>query len=159
MKLSFKYQVPAWRNFLGVVFCSAGAIGMGYLSYINQKGLRIFQLITFSPEASSLIYLASSLVLLLCVALFVVLIVRSLNGPVVLTIEETYVVVPRASLKGELLSIPYSSIKQLLVQDLQRQQMITINSSVGQARVLSVGFRNVGEFSSFKLALASRING
>lgn len=65
MSLHFKYQIPTWRNLVGITVCIAGAIGMGFLASSNHKGLRLFHLVTFSPETASGLYWAFAAVLVL----------------------------------------------------------------------------------------------
>ncbi len=159
MSLHFRYQIPIWRNVMGVVFCITASVGMGYVSYFNQKALRLFRVVMFSPETASLIYWTFTAVLLFSTILFAKILLRSIKGAVVVILDETHVTVPKSSLKDGLLSIPYSSIKQILVENVSHQQFLTINSSVGQGCVLSNGFRSDEEFSCFKQALTTRLNG
>ncbi len=159
MPLHFRYQVPVWRNVLGAVFCVTGAVGMGFLASTNTRGLRLFHLVTLSPESASVLYWGLSAIFAIGSAMLIALTARSLKGHVNVALEETHVVAPRNSLKDELLSIPYSTIKQVQFHTIQKTQIITINSTVGQARVLSIGFSSLSDFSQFKESLASRLNG
>jgi hypothetical protein len=159
MPLKFKYKIPASRGILGLLFCVALAFGMSYLAYTNQKGLQAFRFITFSVGEASVIYWIFALVFAFASILFCVLLGRNFKGPISVVLDETSIIAPAASLKGELLSIPYKSIKEVIVHNVQHQQFVTINSSIGQARLMSIGFKTPEEFASFKQALAARTNG
>ena len=154
--LIFTYKVPATRILLGLLVCVACAAGVAYMALTNRAGLKL-SLISFSPSQATVIYWAFAVVLLVAAALFCVLLARSWTGAVSIVMDETKVIAPAASLKGELLSIPYSTITQLAAHSIQGQEFITINSSGGQARVMAGGFRNSGEFARFKSALAERV--
>ncbi|MBU1056496.1 MAG: hypothetical protein KKC46_22100 [Proteobacteria bacterium] len=159
MSVKFEYQIPLWRSFLGVAFCFAFAIGMGYFAHVNEKGLRLFRLFTLTSGEASTLYWGFAGTLALATILFFILIARSMKGPVAISLEETFLVAPSAAIRSELLSIPYSSIKQVLAQQFGKQAMVTINSAVGQVRLMEMGFRSPQEYAKFKQALADRVNG
>jgi hypothetical protein len=158
VSLQFNYQIPVWRTYLGAGSCILFAVGVGYFSYFNQKGLRLFRVITFTPSEASMLYWSLTILLVFAFALFVMLAIRSSKGPIVILLEDEWVVAPRASIRNDLLSIPYAAIGQVLVQKIQHEEMVTINSSVGQARVMAMGFDSHHRFEEFKQALAGRIN-
>jgi len=97
MSLRFDYQIPIWRSFLGGAFCCAFAIGMGYVSHLNDKGIRLFRLITFTPGEASVLYWAFAALLVFAAILFCILAARSMKGPVVICLEDTKLVAPRAA--------------------------------------------------------------
>jgi hypothetical protein len=154
--LTFSYRVPATRLILGLLFCLAFAIGMGYVALANREGLILLRVLTFSANGATVIYWSFAALLLVAAAMFCVLLARTWKGAVSIVVDDTKIIAPAASLKGELLSIPFSTISGLGAHTIQGQEFVTINSSVGQARVMSAGFRNAGEFQKFKRALAER---
>jgi hypothetical protein len=155
MLLKFDYQIPAWRMIMGIIICPAIAFFMANQALTNQKPLRLLHALSLSVEVASIFFWVLSIAMIVAAILMGVLLAKNLKGPVSIVIEETHITAPNASLKNEMLSIPYHEISQVLVQDLRpNQQMVTINSSIGQARLMSIGFKSRDEFASFKKALA-----
>ena len=159
MLLRFKYKFPQSRSIIGLVVCLAIALSLSYLAYTNQQGLRAFRLFTFSVNEASIIFWSLALVFAILAILFCVLLARNHKEPVSLVLDETSITAPTDLLKGELLVIPYASITQVLVSTFPDQEIITINSSIGQAGLSSMGFSNASEFMKFKKAFAERTNG
>ena len=158
MSLHFKYHIPVWRPLSGAVVCLGFAILMVFVASSNRKGLRLFHLLTFSPSTASGIFWVFVLILVLGFLIFVLLVFRSLKGPIVVALEDTLIILPRNSLKDELLAIPYSSIYQITVHQHSGQHYLTLYSPFGQGRVVSTGFQSPTEFVQFEQALASRVN-
>lgn len=159
MSLHFKYHIPVWRPLSCALACLAFAILMAFVASSNRKGLRLFHLLTFSPSTASGIFWVFVLVLILGFLIFALLVVRSLKGPIVVALEDTLIILPRNSLKDELLAIPYSSIFKITAHQHNRQHYLTLYSPVGQGRVLSTGFQSPTEFFQFEQALALRVKG
>jgi hypothetical protein len=98
----------------GLGFCVLFAVGMSYVAYTNQKGLQLFRFLNFSVGQASAIYWGLAFVLLVAAILFCVLLARNSEGPISIVLNETAIVAPAAALKSKLLSIPYTSIQQVL---------------------------------------------
>jgi hypothetical protein len=160
MPLKFDYQIPACRMILGIVICPAIAFFMANQALTNQKPLRLFHVLSLSVEEASIFFWALSIAMIVNTILMGVLLTKNLKGPISIVIEQSHIIAPKESLKIEMLSIPYNSIRQILIQDLRlNQQMITINASIGQARLISIGFKSKDEFVRFMQALTRRVNG
>lgn len=157
MKIKFSYQIPAHRNALGLVACVAMAIGMAALAQSNQKELRLLRFFYFSVTETSALYWVFAGVSLFCAALFCMLLARNFKGPLSIILDETSVTVPRASIRFALLKIPYASITGVLVQNINRQQMVTIKSTDGNGAVMSIGFKPLAEFERFKSVLGEAL--
>jgi hypothetical protein len=158
LSLHFKYHIPVWRPLSCAVVCLAFAILMAFVANSNRKGLRLFHLVTFSPSTATGIFWVFVLILVLGFLIFALLVFRSLKGPIVVALEDTLIILPRNSLKDELLAIPYSSIYKITVHQNSSQHYLTLYSPVGQGRVVSTGFQNPTEFIQFEQGLSSRVN-
>ncbi len=159
MSIQFEYQVPIWRSFIGVTFCCAFAIGVGYFAYVNQKGLRLYHLISLTPGQASALYWALASVLVLGTILFCILIARSIKGPIAISFEDTHLIAPSAAVRSKLLSIPYSSIRQVFVQKVGNQVSVSLHADVGKVTLMEMGFRSPQEFVRFKQILTTRMKG
>jgi hypothetical protein len=159
MSFRFDYQIPASSTVPGTIFFLGLAIGTGFFAHSNERGVRLYGLITLTPDKATVFFWVLTAIFVLCTVLLGMMTLRAFGVPAIVAIEETHVIAPRASIRFKLLSIPYTSIKQVLVQKAQSQEIVIINSSVGQARLMSSGFKSRREFSHFKRALAERVNG
>ncbi len=142
----------------GLALITVFAVGIGLVGLTNEKGVILFNFVKLSVFGATVFYCGLALLMLLCASLFLPMLVRNLKGPMMLVVDESSVIVPRASLRNELLTIPYDSIKQVLVQKVQDQEFVTIESSLGQARVMAMGFGGGIGFEMFKKALFERMN-
>ena len=134
--------------------------GIGYIAYANPE-VRITRLLpgVFSPEAPTMIFWALT-VLSLAATLFTLSVAfKSLNSVNYVELRPNDAFVPSASISMSPIAIPYRSIRQIQIVNIQNQQMAVISSSVGEARLLSKFFTTAGDFTAFLLALEQRRHG
>jgi hypothetical protein len=85
--------------------------------------------------------------------------INNMRAQKFVSLSQSFTVVPRASLLGGQLTIPYekiSKIEQRIAPN--NQKMIVINSSLGQSRLLSSGFDAYLDFNTFYTELQQRVN-
>lgn len=84
----------------------------------------------------------------------------SIRGQKIGTIElgTEAAIVPKASLFMPLISLPYASIKQVKLVNVNRQHMAIISSSIGEARLYSTWFPTLEDFKTFLETLQQRRN-
>jgi hypothetical protein len=153
----FLYRIPAIRHVGGLALCSILALSVAYFASVNQEGIHGFKALSFSAREASMIFWGIALLFALGAACCVVMLRRSLKGPVSISLGLQDLLAPRASIKGDLLSIPYTAILKVTLHSVQTQQMLLIDSSVGQARMSSIGFVNESEFKAFYEGLTAKI--
>jgi hypothetical protein len=158
MQTTFLYRIPPTRHIVGLTLCTALALAVSYFASINREGINGFKALSFSAQEASLIFWAVAVLFAAGAVCCVVMLRRSLEGPVRLALGQENLSAPRASLKGDILSIPYLTIQKVSLHSVQTQQMVVVESSVGQSRVSSLGFASDQEFESFYKGLTAKID-
>jgi hypothetical protein len=75
----------------------------------------------------------------------------------IITLADSSVTLPRASIFGGLVSIPYAAIKSVRLHAIRNHQVITATSERGRASVFAFGFRSARAFDEFHATLKRRI--
>jgi hypothetical protein len=157
MQETFLYRIPPTRHVVGLALCASLAMIVAYLASNNQLGLTGFKSTSFSACEASMIFWAVAALFAAGAICCVIMLRRSLQGPVSLQLGTLCLNAPRSSLKGEMIEIPYTAVKQVALHSVQNQQMVMISSSAGHARVSSLGFESEVEFESFYKGLTQKI--
>ncbi len=157
MEETFLYRISATRHAVGLALCAALALVVAYFAADNKEGLYGFKSMSFSAPEASLIFWAVAALFAVGALCCTVMLRKSLEGPISLRLGPLNLSAPKASLKGPMLSIPYIDIKTVTLHSVQNQQMLVVESSLGQARVSSIGFASELEFEKFYQGLTSRI--
>jgi hypothetical protein len=161
MQDTFLYRISATRHALGLALCAALALVVAYFAGINQDGLNGFKAMSFSPAQASMIFWGVAALFALGALCCTMMLRRSLDGPLCLKLGASTLSAPRASItgaiRGTMLTIPYVDIKKVTLHSVQAQQMLVVDSSLGQARVSSLGFASELEFEKFYKGLTARV--
>jgi hypothetical protein len=157
MQDTFLYRIPPTRHAVGLALCTSLAIAVAYFASNNQLGLTGFKSTNFSANEASMIFGGVAALFAAGAVCCVIMLRRSLQGPVRLQLGKLSLSAPRSSLKGEMLDIPYGAVKQVTLHSVQNQQMVMVSSSVGHARVSSLGFESEAEFENFYKGLTLKI--
>ncbi len=157
MEETFLYRISATRHAVGLALCAALALVVSYFATINKEGLYGFKSMSFSASEASLIFWAVAVLFAVGALCCTIMLRRSMEGPINLTLGPSNLSAPRASIKGTMLSIPYVDIKTVTLHSVQTQQMLVVESNFGQARVSSLGFASELEFERFYKGLTARI--
>ena len=73
----------------------------------------------------------------------------SLKGPMQLKLGADCLSTPRASMRSEMIDIPYNQIQKLVVHSIQRQQLLVLSSAVGQSQAEFLRLRRRRHFRAF----------
>ena len=151
----FEYRLPASRMALmGLMSLLLPAIFV-YLASANRRGLRIVGL-TLSPDQAMTLFWTAAALSLIGAAVVLTFITRGLRGPHFVLLGASEAVLPRASLRAELVKVPYGKIQRTSVVAVPGGQMVVIQTSQGEFRIGSIGFRNEREFEKFARLLSER---
>ena len=158
--LRFRYRLSAGNLILMAVAAIAVTASMGYLAQINPD-VRLTRTLArmLSPSAPPMIYWG--LTTLGCLATLYVFFaaIKMSNAVNYVELGPTGAFVPSASISMSPITIPYRSIRNIQVIDVQKHQMAVISSSVGEARLGSQCFSTPRDFTAFLLALEQRRHG
>jgi hypothetical protein len=161
MQDTFLYRISATRHALGLALCAVLALVVAYFAAINKEGLNGFKAMSFSPSQASMIFWGVAAFFALGALCCTIMLRRSLEGPVSLKLGAFTLSAPRATIsgaiRGTMLSIPYVDIRKVTLHSVQTQQMLVVDSSLGQARVSSLGFTSELEFEMFYKGLTARV--
>jgi hypothetical protein len=159
MSNSFKYKVPISSLLPGLFLTIIGSIGFAMWASSNEKGLRLYRILTFTQDQASMIYWFFSAVFVFGAILFLALMSKSMNDDASVDLSIETARLPRASLKKEIILIPYKSINSINIGIFGSKEMIFIKSSAGDSTLSSNGFSSKSEFNRFKTLLNERLNG
>lgn len=157
MPLKLAYQTSVWTSVLAASFCLLLAFYMGMMAQSNKKSLDTYHFFSFLPKETSMILAILAVSTLLAAMLFAILAIKSLKATKVITVYENRLIIPKASFRNELLSIPFTEITEVRLQQLHSQEIIKITSPLGVVNVFLAGFRQPKEFATFKRALMERL--
>jgi hypothetical protein len=140
-----------------VLAALAPTAGIGYIAYTKPDFYRIRLLARIlSPEALQLVFWGLTAFGLFATVIVLRFAIRTQSAVSFVELGSIGALVPRASISMSPITIPYNSITQVQVTNIQGQQMAIISSSVGESRLLSKSFATQSEFTSFLQALQER---
>jgi hypothetical protein len=155
--LRFEYKFSVQNAALMVFACLAVTISIGFIAYTNPN-IGISRMLSkfLSPNAPVLFFWIVFLICLLATIFALVFAVKSFNTLKFVELGPSFVVLPSASVTMSPISIPYSTISQVQVVNIQNQQIAVISSTIGEARLLSKFFATSDSFEAFLLELKQR---
>jgi hypothetical protein len=158
--IRFNYKFSSSSAVLMVLAAMAVTVGIGYLAYANPD-VRITRLLSgvLSPEAPPMIFWALTGLSFVATLFTLVVAFKSFNSVNYIELRPNDAFVPSASISMSPIAIPYRSIRQIKIVNVQSYQMAVISSSVGEARLLSKFFTTAGDFTAFLIALEQRRHG
>ncbi len=155
----FEYNISKVQLLLMVAISTALPFLMAWMAEDNQKGLRLFHIITFSQNDATSFYRGMAM---LCgiAALFVIFTVfSSLRHPKQVELHATHANLPKASMFGGQLNIPYNLITNISRRTISAtQEMVVIKSTVGESRLIASQFKGLLGYQDFLSALSAKIS-
>jgi hypothetical protein len=154
--LRFSYRLSFARTAAMLVVTLAIPWGVGYIAHAVRGPVRMFGVITLSqPQAQAFFWsFCAASVLAALVALWIAF--QNHKGPHHVELGATAAVLPKASVTRVMLSVPYAAIRHIQTLRIPGQQMVLVDSSVGQTRLLSNAFATSEEFARFLRILHER---
>ena len=157
--MKFNYQMPGRKMIQAVVFMIIITLYVFYTAINNQKGLRLSNFLTFSPSEATTVFWVLFIILAVASIAAVIKVITNLQNPMIVELHEFHAVLPKSSLLGGQLNIPYLSMKNILVRTLTKnQKIIVVQSDLGESRLNSSYFKDQKELEDFLSMLSSKIN-
>jgi hypothetical protein len=122
----------------------------------NRRGLRISGLVLSPDQAVTFFWIAAAL-LLVAAAIGFIFIIRSLRSAGFVQLGADEVLLPRASLRGELMQVPYVAIQSVQVVMVANRQLVNIVTLEGDARLSAAAFKGERDFTRFVRILKERV--
>jgi hypothetical protein len=154
--VSFPYRASTPRVIAIVIVVALLMVAFCYLALTSQHSLRLEGFL-LSPHQARIFYWLMTAATSLCLIPAAALVKRSSQPPQMIELGPTAAVVPKASLSGELLTIPYAKISKVELREIRGQKFLVIKSSVGESRVVPAGFTGQRAFADFVAALRQRV--
>ena len=123
----------------------------------NQKGLRLFHIITLSPSDATLFYWGVAILCLLAALVTIFVVLTSLRHPKQVELYATHANLPKASIFGGQINIPYELITNISRRKISAtQEMLVIKSTIGESRLIASQFKGVFGYEDFVSALLQK---
>lgn len=142
---------------MGVFVTLALAAVAGHQAWNNRKGMSLHGVVQLSAEQATAFWWGMCLLMSLALALLVWVWVRSLRMPAYVELRPEGAFVPRGSLLGGMLLMPYSSIVGIQPIRVRDQQVTVVRAWEGESWLPQSAFSSPGESTAFVAALAERV--
>lgn len=155
--LQFNYKLPIGRFLLIIALAIGLSISLVYVSQIETNGIRLFHIITISPENAPRFTIALAILIGSLSLIILSSVITRVANPQRITIEADRVIAPKSSLKSVELTHIYSDISNIGSTTIRNQEFFLIVSSAGTSRLLPSAFDSDFEYSIFKDSIAQHI--
>ncbi|MFC3686651.1 hypothetical protein [Hydrogenophaga luteola] len=155
--LRFDYKFTATSAVTMVIAAFAVTAGLGYIAYTNPE-TRLTMVISrlLSPSVPPIIFWALTALCFIAALFTLHVAFRASRSISHVELGPNGALVPLASISMKPITIPYGSIRNIQVKDIQGQQLAVISSTVGESRLLAKFFATPSDFTAFLLALERR---
>jgi hypothetical protein len=153
----FYYNISKTQLIVMVIIASALPFLLASIATDNQKGLRLFRIVTLSPNDATLFYWGMAILCAFAALATIFMVFTSLRHPKKVELYATHANLPKASMFGGQLSIPYDLITNISQKRLSAtQEMVVIKSALGESRLLASHFKGVLGYEDFLSALSAK---
>lgn len=155
----FDYEVERVQFSLALVVVVAIPILLANHALTNDKGLRLFHIVTLSKADATNFWWGLAILCSLAALILIFSMLSSLRHPEQVELHPTYANLPKASIMGGQLDIPYETITKVSRRKIPGdQEMTKIKSSVGESCVISSHFNSMLAYEEFLSALSTKLN-
>ena len=159
MTKQFSYYVTTSQLILMPTFASALPIIFSYFAINNNKGLVINGIIKLPFTDATLFFWGVAFICLLAVFCTFISTYNMWLQPKTVELSTTHAHVPKASMFGGELIIPYESITKANRQKISgNQELLIIESVLGKSRLLSSNFKGILGYTDFLSALDEHLS-
>jgi len=129
-----------------------------YVAMTNRTGLNLSGLFRFGVHGATVFYWTCATLSAMATMMAIIFTVLNVRAEKRVELHETFADLPRASITGGQLKIPYKQIRKVSRQALPADnEMLIIDSSIGQSRLLSSYFLSTVAFNEFIDLLAINV--
>ena len=155
----FDYEVKRERFTLAMFVAVAIPIVLASHALTNNKGLKLFHVVTLSKGEATNFWWGFAILCGLAALILIISMLSSLRHTELVELHPTYANLPKASIMGGQLNIPYETITKLSRwKILGGQEMMMIKSSVGESSVNSSRFNSMLAYEKFVSALSAKLS-
>lgn len=155
--LRFKYGYKPFAVVILALAVFSLTAGAAYIAH-TVPDVRFTRLLSklISPEAPAIAYWTLTAITGVLSILAVSISIKGAGGITHVELNNVGALVPSASMSSKPFLMPYKSIRQIQVVEVQGYPMAVISSVVGESRLISKQFASPKDFSAFLLALEQR---
>lgn len=155
----FDYNISKTKLIVMVIIVSALPFLFASIATDNYKGLRLFRIVTLSPNDATLFYWGLVILCSFAALTTILMVLTSLRHPKRVELYATHANLPKASIFGGQLNIPYKSITNISQRKISAtQEMVVIKSTVGESRLIASYFKGMQGYQDFLSALSAKIS-
>ncbi len=155
----FNYSISKTQLIVMVIIVSALPFLLASIASGNHKGLRLFRIVTLTPNDATLFYWGMTILCAFAALATIFMAFTSLRHPKKVELYATHANLPKASMFGGQLNIPYQSITNISQRKLSAiQEMVVIKSTVGESRLIASHFKGLLGYQDFLSALSAQIS-
>lgn len=154
----FYYSLSTSKGVLMALMLMALPFGIAQIAMHNHRGIRFFHIITLPPADATLFFWGLAIACGIAAVMGLISFYNQLKSPKTIELNADHALLPKASIFGGQLNIPYKSIQNISRRKVTASiEMTVIKSTVGEARVLSENFRGLLKYEDFLLTLGERL--
>lgn len=154
--LRYPYRPKTWVMALAGLFFALCAVVLGYMARDNDRGVLINGLISLDTDQASIFYWVMCVLSIGFVVASLFGIVMSLREPREVMVDSTGVTVPAGRWSSDTVTIPFASITDLRIQQVQSQKFLIIRHSDGKHSVVRSMMPSRADFETFAEAVIAR---
>ena len=155
----FNYNISKTQLIVMVIIVSALPFLLASIATENHKGLRLFRIVKLSPNDATLFYWGMATLCSFAAFATIFMVFNSLRHPKKVELYATHANLPKASMFGGQLNIPYESITNISRKKLSAtQEMVVITSAAGESRLVASHFKGFIGYQDFLSALSAKIS-
>ncbi|NRF67112.1 hypothetical protein HLB44_08975 [Aquincola sp. S2] len=151
-QLEFPYKTVK-RVLPMLIVAVAMPAACAYTAWTNTRGLRIAGFITATASQATTIYWCLAVITAPVLPVVIWTVLQSRRAPLSLVLGPTSITLPRASLRGEWVEVPYAAIQKTGVEVIGPDKLFVVVSTLGRFNVARSGFRGSDDFGAFAKAL------
>ena len=151
--LRYPYRPKTWVMALAGSFFAVCAVVLAYTARDNDRGLLINGVISLDTGQASIFYWVLCALSVGFVAAGLFGVVTSLREPREVMVDSTGVTLPASRWSSDTVTIPFASITDLRIQQVQSQKFLIIRHSAGKQSVMRSMMPSRADFETFAEAV------
>ena len=125
----YPYKPKPIVAFAATVFFAGCAAVLGNLALTNDRGILFYRIIEFSPSAATVFFWILTSFSLFAVAGGIFMLVKSFSATRFVLLTQDSLVSPKAGFSENNITIPYDTIDQLTISEVQKQKFLMVHYS------------------------------
>lgn len=155
--LEYSYRVKAWKLVLMMTVCDAAAVGLGYIAFFNDAGIRFYRLVTLSPDGATILLWIIAAVCAVAGSFFAFMLASGITKKTFhIRLTPAEFTAPAGFMKKNTRTVPLSEIQDIRTISVNGQHQLTVLTPDGK---MSVTHQDIGKpaLDELSAALTERV--